>query len=71
MEWPETMEFFHEGFGTNNRLRPKDRLAHEHLFINLNDVCVSCATCGEYYCKSCGRLVGNQIKTIPRQRLAK
>jgi hypothetical protein len=57
---------FHEEISANNCLRQLDRLVHEHLFINSDDVCVSCVTCGEYFCKSCGRLVGNQIKTIPQ-----
>lgn len=63
----ETMKcIFHEDISTNIRLRPLNILVHEHLFIDSDDISVSCPTCGQYFCKSCGRLVGCQINTIPQ-----
>ena len=70
MEQPEAMKcIFHEEISANSHHRPLDKLVHEQLFIYSEDVCVSCATCGQYFCKSCGRLVGIQIKTIPQAAL--
>jgi hypothetical protein len=67
MKQPQTMKcIFHDEISANNRLRPQDRLVHEHLFIDSDDICINCATCGQYFCKSCGGLVGIQNKTMPQ-----
>jgi hypothetical protein len=60
---------FHEETSRDNYIKldgdDKDRLIHEHLFTESAGFCLSCLTCGESYCNRCGRLVGNQNKTIP------
>ena len=58
---------FHDDNSLENftKLQAKDRLVHEHLFIESVKFYVSCITCSESYCERCGRLVENQNKTIP------
>jgi hypothetical protein len=53
---------FHDNISLDNytKLSAKDRLIHEHLFVESVSFCLSCLTCGESYCKRCGILIENQ-----------
>lgn len=59
---------FHDNSSLDNytKLDGKDRLVHEHLFVESVSFCLSCLTCGESYCKRCGILIENPNKTIPQ-----
>jgi hypothetical protein len=59
---------FHDDNNLDNytKKETEDGLIHEHLFIESVNFYVSCFTCGESYCKRCGRLVKNQNTTIPQ-----
>jgi len=50
---------FHDDNNLDNytKKETEDKHIHEHLFIESVNFYVSCFTCGESYCKRCGRLV--------------
>lgn len=56
-------EVFFDDSVSNNPIKPRSILIHEHDFVQVTGRVTHCITCDSHYCSRCGKLLENKLTT--------
>jgi hypothetical protein len=57
-------DVFFDDSVSNNSIKPRSILIHEHDFVQVTGRVTHCITCDSYYCSLCGNLLESKVITL-------